>query len=829
MKLLKTLLLGVIIMPQSLFASDNLVIHYSRLGGDYAGWNLWIWNESDRKPGFDLVQSGADAYGAVYRLDVSSAGFGGVKAGLVPRKGNWADKDAPDRFIEKVRSGDVFIQEGDGKVYSAPPLISTAVTRAWLDGDGLVRVAFNRPVTQAFIARQGFYLTRGEAAFQPVRWDTDAGAAYARAAQLTFDSLGSPDYQALNAGKYLLHSRDFKPLPLELGKAVYGPGFNPRLPLGLLDESGASVIRIFAPKATRAEVLLYDRPGARPEASPMTYRDHGVWEKNFGRALTGGYYRLRTVQGGQAYEGLDPYARCVTGDAGLAQIAKDTTTVSDGPSFDLSEAVLYEVHLRDLTSDPFSGVKNPRGYLGAAEAGTRHPKFPEIMTGLDHIAELGVNAVHILPFQDFENGDSTAAYNWGYMPVNFNSPEGAYASNPADLSRVREAKLMIDAFHRKGLKVIMDVVYNHTAETKSKIYNFNALAKDYYYRANPDGSYSDGASCGNEFMTEAPAARRFLLDSLLYWVREYKVDGFRFDLMGLIDVDTAAEAARVLRQEKPGIIVYGEPWTAGASPVRGVKKGSQRSKGYSVFNDNFRDAIKGSVFSLADLGYVEAARNRDAVMRGIRGSVDDFTDGPLETLNYVSCHDNHTLWDRIDLSVKDEPYANKVAMDKLANALVLTSQGVPFLHAGEEFLRTKKGEENSYNLPDEINHLDWTRKKANLAVFQYYRDLIAMRKAHPVFRMSTAAEARENLKFYDELGLKVEQPAIAYMLYGSREQDSWGRVLVLVNPLKTPLKFDLPQGGWLKAFDNSGLAKEPGAAVSGSFEAEPLSLTVLRL
>jgi pullulanase len=442
---------------------------------------------------------------------------------------------------------------------------------------------------------------------------------------------------------------------------------------------------------------------------------------------------------------------------------------------------------------------------------------------------LGVNAVHILPFQDFENGDSTSAYNWGYMPVNFNSPEGAYASDPADLSRVRETKLMVDAFHKKGLKVIMDVVYNHTAETRSKAYNFNALAMDYYYRANSDGSYSNGSGCGNEFMTEAPMARRFLIDSLLYWVREYKVDGFRFDLMGLIDLDAAAELTRALRQEKPDIIIYGEPWTAGTSPVRGVKKGSQRSKGYSVFNDNFRDAIKGSVFSLADLGYVEAARNRDAVMRGIRGSVDDFTDGPLETLNYVSCHDNHTLWDRIDLSVKDEPFANKVAMDKLANALVLTSQGVPFLHAGEEFLRTKKGEENSYNLPDEINRLDWTRKKENLAVFEYYRDLIAMRKAHPIFRMATAAGARENLKFYDELGLKVEAPAIAYMLYGSREKDSWGRVLVLVNPEKTPRSFALPQGGWLKAFDNSGLVREPGAPVSGTFEAEPLSLTVLRL
>lgn len=324
-------------------------------------------------------------------------------------------------------------------------------------------------------------------------------------------------------------------------------------------------------------------------------------------------------------------------------------------------------------------------------------------------------------------------------------------------------------------------------------------------------------------------ARKFLIDSLLHWVREYKVDGFRFDLMGLIDAEAAAELMKALKAEKPDIFVYGEPWKAGASPVKGVEKGSQRGLGFAVFNDGFRDSIKGSVFSLADLGYVQAARNRDGVMRGIRGAIDDFADGPLETMNYVSCHDNHTLWDRIDLSVKDESHARKVAMDKLANAIVLTSQGVPFLHAGEEFLRTKKGEENSYNRPDEINRLDWTRKKENYAVFTYYRDLIAMRRAHPAFRMKTAAEARENLKFYEELGLPVEAPAIAYQLDGERAGDAWRRIAVLVNPEKKARSFALPEGRWLRAFGPAGLVKDPGQPVSGQVSVEPLSLAVLRL
>jgi pullulanase len=713
-------------------------------------------------------------------------------------------------------------------VYAAPPVVSTSITGAYLDSSNDVRVTFSRPLDRAYVERQEFYLTRGDAAFQPVKAEL-IGGPYSRAARVTFDSLGTPDYQALNAGKYELHSRDFKPVPLALGDAAYGRAFASSKPMGMTEVNGSAVLRVFAPTALKVEALVYDTPAAKPAAYALDRAEAGLWEKDFGRSLDGKYYRLRVQQGARSYEGLDPYAKCVTGDAGKALIAKENTPVSSGPDFDTAETVLYEVHLRDLTSDPFTGARQKSVYQRAAEAGTRHTRFPEITTGLDHIAELGVNAVHILPFQDFENGDSTTVYNWGYMPVNFNSPEGAYASDPADISRVRETKQMVDAFHRKGLKVIMDVVYNHTAETRGKVYNFNALAMDYYYRVNPDGTYSNASGCGNEFRTEAPMARKFLVDSLLYWAREYKVDGFRFDLMGLIDVDAVAELVKALRAERPGILIYGEPWTAGTTTARGVHKGSQRGKGYAVFNDNFRDAIKGSVFSLKDLGYVEAARNRDGVMKGIRGSVDDFTDGPLETVNYVSCHDNNTLWDRIDLSVKDEPSANKVAMDKLANALVLTSQGIPFIHAGEEFLRTKKGEENSYNLSDDINKLDWTRKKENIAVFNFYRDLIAMRKAHPAFRMRTAAEARENLKFYEELGLKVEPPAIAYMLYGGRVKDSWERIVVLINPEKTAKEFALPMGKWQQVFGVSGLAAAPGEPLSGTVTVEPLSLAVFKM
>ncbi len=827
MKFIKFVLLGALLMPQQLFGADKLVVHYSRLDKVYSGWNLWVWNDEDKTPGFELAPAGYGPYGVFYEVDLDASGLSGKRTGFLPRQGNWANKDAPDKILAAARQGEVYLLEGDAKVYPAPPAVSTAVTGAWLDAPGEVRVTFTRPVAADFLAGQGFSLSRGTETFT-VSSAAPLGGTYSRAARLEFSGF-NPDYKAVNAGEYKLNSAGFEPVVLRLGGAVYGKEFYSPLELGMTSEKGRSVLRVFAPYAVKVEALVYDFPGAQPYVHQLGPRAGGIWERKFPGPLEGKYYRLRTEQNGKVYEGLDPYAGCVTGDAGKALVLKDETPVYPGPSFDASETVVYEVHLRDLTMDKFSGVKNKGKYLGAAETGTRHPGFPQVATGLDHIAELGVNAVHILPFQDFENGDSTSAYNWGYMPVNFNSPEGSYATEPSGSSRVREAKRMIDAFHRKGLKVIMDVVYNHTAETRATTYNFNAVAMDYYYRLNADGTYSNGSGCGNEFRTEAPMARKFLLDSLLHWVREYKVDGFRFDLMGLIDTDAAAELVRVLKAEKPDIFIYGEPWAAGATPVHGVKKGSQRSLGYAVFNDGFRDAIKGSVFSIADLGYVQAAKNREGVMLGIRGAVDDFTDGPLETMNYVSCHDNNTLWDRIDLSVKDEPHQNKVAMDKLANAIVLTSQGIPFIHAGEEFLRTKNGHDNSYNLPDEINRLDWTRKKENFPVFSYYRDLIALRRTHPAFRMKTAAAVRENLKFYEELGLKLKPPAIAYMLYGDKAGDSWRRILVLMNPEKAPRKFALPEGNWLEAFDSVGLVKEPGKPVSGLFEVEPLSLSVLRL
>ncbi|MBI4803570.1 MAG: type I pullulanase [Elusimicrobia bacterium] len=806
--------------------NGELTVHYNRLKGDYDSWTLWVWNEEAKKDGFEALSAGRDSFGLVFKLDLAASALLNTTAGFLPKYAGWETKDGPERFLKNAKAGNIYITEGDPALYGAPPEISTEIVSALLESPNEIKIIFNRFVDTAFVERQAFYAVHGKAVFQPLPAALSGDKKYGRLAALLFDGLGRIDYRSVNAGEWQVRSRDLKPANLSLGGAVYGDYFKSDKEMGLRVKDGKTFIRIFAPSASKAAALVYASASAEPAAHPLAWKENGLWETELNMDLTGKYWKLRIAQGGRTFDGLDPYAGAVTAHDGLALITGDRTEVAPGPVFDLSETVLYEMHIRDFTIDGLSGVRNKGKYLGLTEAGTSLTGSPDIKTALDHLAELGVNAVHILPFQDFENNESSPAYNWGYMPVNFNSPEGWYATAPGDDSRVRETKAMISALHKKGLKVIMDVVYNHTAEVPGRVLNFNALAKDYYYRVKEDGSYWNGSGCGNEFKSESPMGRKFIIDSLLYWVREYKVDGFRFDLMGLIDRDTALELVRRLKEIKPDIIIYGEPWTSGPTAVSGVGKGTQRSKGFSVFNDNLRDALKGSVFNVKDSGYVQNASKRDVVMRGITGAIAEFTDSPLEAINYVSCHDNHTLWDRLTLSAAGQPPENRVKMDKLAQAVVFTSQGIPFLHSGEEFLRSKKGEENSYNLPDEINKIDWTLKKENKGVFAFYRDLIALRKAHPAFRMRTSREVRDNLKFYEELGLPVNAPGIAYALNAAASGDSWTRIAVLINPAGTAQKFALPAGEYQKAFDENGLCAG-GRKFSGFVEVPPISLLVL--
>jgi pullulanase len=808
-------------MNLNVFSSPILKINYNRINSDYKNWKLWIWNETDKKPGFEIAPSGLNDYGLYFNLDISN--LKEKKIGILPKLGNWEDKESFDRFFEYSGQSEIFIMEGDEKIYNEKVAVSTKIVGAYLDKKNELRVIFNKPVNLEFLEKEKFIVETGSEIYNSSKVKLNENKKYSKVAYLYFDNLNL-DMEKLKKGNYLLKSNDLNS-KVYLGDIVYDKDlFYSNEQLGVILEKNKTIFRVFSPTTISVNLIL--KRNGKEEKLPLSYKGKGIWEIKLDENLINSYYRYEAIYFDKILEGIDPYAACVSPDNKWGIIVKDDYEIYPSPIFDISQSIIYEASIRDLTSDEYSGVKNRGKYLSFTEENTRHKIFKDVKTAMEHLKELGINTIHLLPFYDFENDEEKNEYNWGYMPVNFNSPEGSYATKADGVYRVRELKEMISSFHKNGIKVVMDVVYNHTAETKEKIYNFNALSYDYFYRKRADGTYSNGSGCGNEFKTEAPMGRKYLIDSLKYWMKEYKIDGFRFDLMGLIDTDTAFEIARELRKIKPDILIYGEPWSAGDTPVKGISKGIQKGRNFSVFNDNLRDALKGSVFKIEDLGYAQSGNYREKVINGIKGSIDDFTYSPLESINYVSCHDNHTLWDRINISLPDEKSENKIKMDKLAQAVVFVSQGIPFILSGEEILRTKKGEDNSYNLGDEVNKIDWTRKKEFFDVYEYYRDLIKLKKEHSVFRMKSEKEIRENLKFYEDLKVEIKKPDIAFIIDGNNLKDNWGRVLVLINPEKNSAEFNLPSGRWILRFDQNGF-KSDKTFYQDKIKVEPISLYVL--
>lgn len=447
------------------------------------------------------------------------------------------------------------------------------------------------------------------------------------------------------------------------------------------------------------------------------------------------------------------------------------------PDTKADEAIIYELHIKDFTYNKNSGVTNRGKYLGLLEENTN---YENEKTGLDHLVDLGISHVHLMPVYDFltvdEDEDSFYKddnYNWGYDPKFYNVPEGSFSTRPVDpKNRIRELKSLIMALHSKGLKVVVDVVYNHTYRGEKS--NFQMLCPNYYYRTDDQGRLTNGSGCGNEFRTEAKMARKFILDSIKFWLEEYKVDGFRFDLMGLIDIETMKEISSLARSIDPDVLLYGEPWLGGDSPLPlelRTLKGSQRSQGFSCFNDDFRNAVKGSNRGYG-IGFISGkSEEKISVETGITGSIDfdanhkGFANEPRESINYLNSHDDLILWDKIDLSLGSRSFEDKKDIYKLANSILFLSFGLPFIHEGNEFLRTKQGRANTYKDPISINQIDWDLKVKNQDVYKFFKDLISLRKSLKFFTSFSAADIRENLIFLD-LG---QLPTISYVIrYGDK-------------------------------------------------------------
>lgn len=526
--------------------------------------------------------------------------------------------------------------------------------------------------------------------------------------------------------------------------------------LGAVIHGDETVFKLWAPTASRVLLNLFDAGDGceARESLEMILREKGVWELTV-PCGTGTYYTYTVTTAAGTQEAVDPYAKAlgVNGDRGMV-IDLNTT---DPEGFDrdtwfsgistYEDAVIWEVHVRDFSiADKASSY--PGKYLAFTETGLTNAAG--YSTGIDHVAELGATHIHLQPVYDYATVDETdpdGSYNWGYDPKNYNAPEGSYSTDPYHGEvRINEFKQMVQAIHRQGMGVVMDVVYNHTADANS---NLNRIVPYYYYRYTATGENSNGSGCGNETASDRVMFRKYMADSVTYWAKEYHIDGFRFDLMALHDLETMQEIEQKLHALNPQCLIYGEGWTGGTSALFPAKQVTQANiarivpsenaaGGIAVFNDSIRDGLKGSVFNAKETGYVSGAAskmNAWKVIFGLTGGVSNVSTSwkalNAGVINYTACHDNMTLWDKLLASNPDQSDTERIGMIRMASAAVLLSRGTPFLLAGEEMLRTKQGDSNSYMSSDEINHLDWeslTDGSPVAETFDYYRQLIRLRK-----------------------------------------------------------------------------------------------------
>lgn len=599
---------------------------------------------------------------------------------------------------------------------------------------------------------------------------------------------------------------------------------------------------LWAPTADEVRLMLYNEGegGHAYRTVSMEAGEEGVWHTTVAEDLLGKFYTFN-VKTGDRWLGDTPgiFAKAVGVNGHRAAIIDLRSTDPEGwaddrrpPLRSAADVVIYEMHHRDFSISPASGIEHKGKFLALTEAGTRSPEG--LATGIDHLRELGVTHVHLLPSYDYASIDETRLdenrYNWGYDPLNYNVPDGSYATDPyrPDV-RIREFKQMVQALHQAGIRVILDVVYNHTFSIDGS--NFERTAPGYFYRQRPDGTYADASACGNETASDRPMMRKYIVESVLHWAREYHIDGFRFDLMGIHDIRTMNEVRAALTALDPSIIVYGEGWAAQAPQLPqdslAMKANTYRMPGIAAFSDEMRDALRGPFNDnkqgafLAGLpggeesikfGIVGAVQHPQVCNDSVNYSQAPWAGEPTQMISYVSCHDDMCLVDRLRASIpgiKDDELAR---LDKLAQTAVFTSQGIPFIYAGEEVMRDKKGVHNSFQSPDSINAIDWSRKALHADVFAYYKGLIQLRKNHPAFRLGSAELVRRHLEFLPVEGKNL----VAWCLKEHAGGDRWEDIVVVLNSRREPARVAVPQGVYTVVcrdgiINEDGLAKVSGA------------------
>jgi pullulanase len=818
-----------------------LKLHYHRDDGDYDPWRVWFWEEG--KEGGDYYFEDEDGE-MVATMDVTA---GTTSVGFIIRTEDWAKDFDGDQYIDisEVVSGtvEVYVEsgvEGFTKEYAADIVTGTKLKSAAYNGDGTVSVTMTGELSGDLASVFAVSGKDGEVAISDV---SDAGDFVytvtlaeelnsARSYSITYDGTA---YDILMPNVYSTE---------EFENAYTYEGTD----LGATWTAEKTTFRVWAPTADEVVLNLYESGNSSEsdliESIPMTADVNGTWVAEKEGDLNGTYYTYSATIDGTTREACDPYARTTGVNGKRAMVIDLDSTDPEGWENDtnphagesINDAVIYEGHIRDLTVSGDSGIENAGKYLGLIETGTTTESG--VATGLDHIKELGVTHLHILPMYDFGSVDEMYTYanlyNWGYDPVNYNVPEGSYSTDPYNGEvRVSEVKQMVKGLHDNGISVVMDVVYNHVYSASD--FCFNKLVPGYFSRVNSDGSYSNGSGCGNDTASERSMVKKYIVESVNYWADEYHIDGFRFDLVGLLDVDTINEIVETVHETHPDVIFYGEGWSLSTDVTKAgvtlaTQTNSSKTPDFAYFNDTIRDGLKGNVFDETATGFVSGATGLEASISKCFLGNDTWCKSPSQTINYASCHDNNTLFDRLQLSRPDAEFADLVKMNNLAAAIYLTAEGVPFMQAGEEMLRSKPNGDgtynsNSYNAGDTVNAINYSSldDASYAAVFEYYKGLIAFRKAHAALRLSTAEDVAAHVTTLDNLDAQM----VGYEITGGMDGESAEEIYLVFNANAEDKTITLPDGDWNVYINSEKAGTTPLETISGEATVGAISALVL--
>ena len=841
----------------------KLNVHYYGFSESYDAESVeaYAWLGDDAGGSYPYVET--DDYGAVFHVGLLPAA--GQNAG-VKIYVNGADDCIRSREVDLSRAVDnvldIYLVEGNPNVWYSPeeasfaPVIVDAVFAA--DSSKKIIFTLSKPIDTADTTEGSkFTVTDESGVSYPIVKVWSASPKVESSAYLIMK-------EPLDLTKsYYIEREGYDGTAVSIRDVIGSTYFDDAFAydgddLGAVYTPDGTSFRVWAPTATAVSLNLYEKGDGDNlmESVPMEKSEKGTWTYHKDGDLNGVYYTYSVTVNGVTNEAVDLYARSTGVNGNRGMILDLYATDPEGFSEDVrpafvnpTDAVIYELHIRDLSSDSSSGIQNTGKFLGLTETGTVNSDG--LPTGLDHIKELGITHVQLLPSYDYATVDETKLdtpqFNWGYDPKNYNVPEGSYSTDPYNGAvRVNEFKQMVQALHENGIRVVMDVVYNHTFSLVDS--NFQKTVPDYYYRRNGD-SYSNASGCGNETASERAMMRKYMIDSVVYWATEYHIDGFRFDLMGIHDRETMNAIREALNEVDPSIIIYGEGWTGGDSTLpeseRALKRSNYLLNGVGAFSDDIRDSLKGNVFDDYDTGFINGKPGmEESVKISVVGCTEndqtDYTNhdkasafwsgSPSQTINYLSCHDNLTLWDKLCTSNADDSEEDRIKMNKLGSAIVFTSQGIPFLQAGEEMLRSKPSatvaggfDSNSYKSPDSTNSIKWDNKGNVSDVYEYYRGLIAFRKAHGALRMPTTAEVQEHLTFIND----VPENVVAYTITGSPNGEIAETLYVIYNANKEDITVTLPEGTWDIYVNGEKAGTEILGTAEGTLQVAGISAMVL--